>query len=188
MNTGIALDITLAATAGASMLYCAVLSRRVAALRSTRTGVIPAVKALTEAVQRSRSEAEGIRRAADEATAQLNETFDALEARRQASEDLIGILDGQAAAAERNLASAAQSRSQEIVQGTERALEVLTQRARIEFEALSNAVEIAGRISQSRPPSVPPRRGVDAEPLPTSGTARQRPASGANPFLRAVGS
>lgn len=187
MNTEIVLEITLAATAGASMLYCAVLSRRVAALRSTRTGIIPALKALTEAVQRSQSEAESIRRAADEAIARLNEAFDTLETRRQASEDLIGILDGQAAAAERTVAFAAQSRSREVLQETERALEVLTQRARIEFEALSDAVEIAGRVTRSRSAPAAPQRAAEAKPLPTGGPARQRPAAGTNPFLRAVG-
>ena len=190
MNAQTALDVTLAATAGASFLYSAVLAHRVAALRSTKKGIVPAVQALTEAAARTQREVDGMRTAADEAVTRLNEAFAALEARRQASEDLISVLDGQAAAAERAIRAAAEDRSAEVVRETERALEVLTQRARIELDALGDGVEIASRVRQKRDEATgdadAAKPAAEPERLPVQGPARQRGAASANPFLRAV--
>lgn len=209
MNTlDIALDATLAATSGAAVLYCAVLSRRLATLRSAKSGVTPALKTLTAAVRESQAAAETITSAAEAAVRRLNEAYAELDAKRQATDDLVSVLDGQAAQAEKRIgaaradAEAAIARAMEplegqaslVVQTAERTLSVLARRARIELEALSDAVDIAHRVTSLTDPAAARGEGAEPEthrteavPLGAArGAVRQRPAAGGNPFLREV--
>ena len=204
-DLSLALDATLAATSGAGVLYCAVLSRRLAALRSAKAGVTPALRALTDAVRESRAAAEAITEAAEGGVRRLNAAYAELGEKRQATDDLCGVLDGQAGRVEARIGAARieaeravagaleplEGQASLVVQTAERTLSVLARRARIELEALSDAVEIAHRVTTLTDPaaSTPRETGEPrgaAEPVPLNaarGAIRQRPAAGGNPFL-----
>ena len=202
----LALDAGLAASCAGLALYCTALSHRLRQLRSARTGVAPALEQLAKAVAESRAAALSVTEAAEAAANRLDAAHGDLTAQRQSIEDLAAVLDGQAGRAER--------RAETMLATSERALGFLAQRARVELEALSDAVEIAqatvgvarreaGRATASPNPTAasetapdpigPQRPEPETEPetepnaravVSLAGPARQRPAAGGNPFLR----
>ena len=168
----IALDATLAASCAGLALYCTTLSHRLRQLRSARSGVAPALEQLTKAVTESRTAALTVTQAAEAAAARLDAAHRDLTAQRQATEDLSAVLDGQAGRAER--------RAEAMLRTTERTMAVLAQRAHLELEALSDAVEIAqATVGAARREAARPVPGFigPTRPDPAPSEATQATAS-----------
>ena len=186
----VGLDLAVLATSGAMALYCGQLARRLSALRRAGGQTPKAIEALTEAIERSERSAVEVAGAAERATEQMRAAFVQLDRQRQEAEDLSGLLDGQAALAER--------RVREAQVAAETAMRAVTQRAGIELEALGRAVELAAATNAMTPQAR--RAGGAYEERPATGAppdatlpgaesapVRQRASAEPNPFLRAVG-
>ncbi|WP_031555544.1 hypothetical protein [Parvularcula oceani] len=165
----LSLDLTLIGTCACTLLYCWRLSRRLKAMHSLKGGVSRAIVDLSDAIKASQAASQGISRAAQEAVETLDAAHAQLASRRQETEDLIGVLEGQGRQAE--------SRMVETQEAAEKSLAVIASKARVELEALSEAVGIAEKIT-----------ALVADPEVPVQHVRQRAAEGPNPFLRAVAS
>ncbi|MBB4658297.1 hypothetical protein [Parvularcula dongshanensis] len=177
------LDLAALGASASAVLYCARLHRQLSKLHRLEEGAGRAIRELTAATKASQAASEGIGRTASEEVEKLNAACARLKVQQQSVDDLAGILDGQAASAER--------RAKQAADAAERSLTVLATRARVELDALEHGVAIACkavRAIRSEKPSDRPARnepttlGADAAPV------RQRAAAMANPFLKAVGS
>lgn len=183
MTISTTIDIALLATSAATALYCATLSRRLRALQAGRGAMPVALDALTAAVRRSQDAAATVAAAAEAATARMTGAQHDLAEQRRATEDLCGLLDGQAARA--------QDRTRAIEEAADRAQERLThlvERAHAELDALARAVEIfaGSSTTEANPTPITALPNVTRLPIEGPTVAPHRASRTANPFARAA--
>ncbi|MEM9421023.1 MAG: hypothetical protein AAF986_00715 [Pseudomonadota bacterium] len=182
------LDLILILTSATAILYCWQLGRRLRSLHNLKTGVGEAIVNLSTAVKSSQDAGESIAQNAQDALNELNDVLAKIEENKQSAEDMIGMLDGQV--------HRAKSRVAQSMKGADTLSErlgTLTERARHELNALTKAVEIAGKVNTlTRDQALRRVRRANGKKVRAMGEESPivnppRPDLEANPFLRAVG-
>lgn len=135
-------DIVVVLICCAVLLYCQLLARRLRALHTLKSGVGEAIVNLSGAIKQSTEANEKIASDALEALASLDTAMAQIREERQAAADLLETLDGQIHRAKRTLGTPL-----ETAQKTAERLTSLTERARIEMDALTKAVAITNKVS-----------------------------------------
>ncbi len=186
------LDLILILTSATAILYCWQLGRRLRALHELKTGVGEAIVNLSNAVKASQEAGESISEKARESLNDLNAVLAKIEENKQSAEDTIGILDGQVHRAKTRVAQ-----SMKGADALSERLGTLTERARHELNALTKAVEIAGKVNAlTREQALRRARRANAAKLKAlegegaaavASVAASRSDRENNPFLRAVG-
>ena len=164
------MDITLYADALMLMgalglsIYCLSLHRQLKRLQRTDRGIGQAIENLTAATRASQQANRDIKMQIGSALTDIDRKLEALRGRRTELDDVLDAVDGQVKHQMR--------RCDEARTLTEQALTPLLERAELEIQALTAAIEVSARLSQR------PLKKVLKEATVTEDTN--------NPFLRAV--
>lgn len=147
-------------------LYCLMLQRQVKRLQRTDRGIGKAIEDLATATRQTQMASRDLKQQIGSALSEIDTRLEALRGRRVEIDDVLDAVDGQVASHMRRCDDARTL--------TEQALTPLLQRAELEIQALTAAIEVSARLAHRAQPQQPER--APAQDLGLSD----------NPFLRAV--